>query len=162
MELLVGLGGNLGDVVAAFAAARLALEARFRPLAASGLWRSAPVGPDQPDFLNAALLLDADVHPLQALALCQLLEARLGRDRGAEARWGPRRIDLDLLAAGPLVMESAPLALPHPRLAERRFALLPAAEAAPRWRHPRLQRTAAELAAALDPLAQPCERLDGW
>lgn len=159
MQLLIGLGGNIGDVPAALAAAGAALAVRFRLLGTSGLWRSAPVGPPQPDFLNAALLLDVDVHPLEVLAACRRLEQAAGRRRDLEARWGPRPLDLDLLAAGDLVIESRALTLPHPRLAQRRFALLPAVELAPEWRHPRALRTLAELANDIDPAAQPCERV---
>jgi len=162
VRLLIGLGGNTGDVAAAFARSAAALATRFRLLGRSGLWRSVAVGPAQPDYLNAALLLDVDVHPLAVLALCGRLELEAGRRRDAEVRWGPRPLDLDLLAAGSLVVEGAALTLPHPRLAERRFALLPAAELAPDWIHPRAHRTLADLAAALDPAIQPCERIAGF
>jgi 2-amino-4-hydroxy-6-hydroxymethyldihydropteridine diphosphokinase len=160
MQLLIGLGGNTGEVATAFATAGTALAVRFRLLGTSGLWRSAPVGPPQPDFLNAALLLDVDVHPLEVLVACRRLEQAAGRRRDLETRWGPRPLDLDLLAAGDLVIESRALTLPHPRLAQRRFALLPAVELAREWRHPRALRTLAELAADLDATAQPCERIN--
>jgi 2-amino-4-hydroxy-6-hydroxymethyldihydropteridine diphosphokinase len=159
MRLLIGLGGNSGNVAARFARAAANLEECFRLLGASGLWRSAAVGPQQTDFLNAALLLEVDVHPLEVLAVCLRLEQEAGRRREDETRWGPRPLDLDLLAAGDLVVESTMLALPHPRLADRRFALLPAAELAPSWLHPRAHRTFAELADALDQAAQRCERI---
>jgi 2-amino-4-hydroxy-6-hydroxymethyldihydropteridine diphosphokinase len=156
---IVGFGGNQGDVGGGFAAAAAALGRRFRVLAASSLWRSAPVGPAQPDFLNAALLLDVDCDPLRLLACAQRLEADAGRDRGAEARGGPRPLDVDLLLAPGVVVESPTLVLPHPRFAGRRFALAPAVEVAPAWVHPRLRRTLADLAADLSPEAQRCERL---
>ena len=159
MRFVIGLGGNTGDVATAFARSAAALATGFRLLGRSALWRSVAVGPTQPDYLNAALLLDVDVHPLAVLAVCRRLEHDAGRRRDAEARWGPRPLDLDLLAAGDLVIESAALTLPHPRLAERRFALLPAAELAPDWVHPRAHRTLSELAVTLDAAAQPCERI---
>jgi 2-amino-4-hydroxy-6-hydroxymethyldihydropteridine diphosphokinase len=159
VRLLIGLGGNTGNVAAAFSAAAASLAARFRLLGTSGLWRSAAVGPEQPDFLNAALLLEVDVHPLEVLAVCRRAEQRGGRRREVETRHGPRPLDLDLLAAGDLVVESVALTLPHPRLADRRFALLPAAELAPDWRHPRAHRTLAALAVVLDPAEQRCERI---
>jgi len=146
MRLLIGLGGNTGDVARAFARAAAGLAASYRILGASGLWRSAALGPQQSDFLNAALLLEVDAHPLDVLAACRRLEQDAGRRRDVEARWGPRPLDLDLLAAGDLVVESKALTLPHPRLAGRRFALLPAAELAPDWQHPFVHRTLAELA----------------
>ncbi len=159
MLLIVGLGGNQGDVGGAFAAAATALGRRFRVRAASSLWRSAPLGPAQPDFLNAALLLEVDCDPLRLLACAQRIEGAAGRDRGAEVRLGPRPLDIDLLLAPGVVVESPALTLPHPRLAGRRFALLPAAELAPEWVHPRLHRTLADLAAALPAEGQRCERV---
>lgn len=159
MLVLLGLGGNQGDVAAALAAATAALEHRFRLIARSALWRTAPLGPPQPDYLNAALLLDVDCDPLRLLACAQQLEAAAGRDRGREQHLGPRPLDIDLLLVPGLVVESPALELPHPRLAGRRFALLPAAELAPEWIHPREHCTVAALAAALDAEAQPCERL---
>lgn len=159
MRILLGLGGNLGGVAAALGEAAVALAREHRLLAASSLWRTAPVGPRQPDYLNAAMLLET-CRPLpDLLTTCQRLEAAAGRVRAGEVRWGPRALDIDLLLAPGLVVESPRLTLPHPRLAERRFALLPACELVPDWIHPRHDRTLRELLAALDPLAQPCERL---
>ena len=157
MKLLAGLGGNQGDVGATFAHAAQAIGERFRLLAASSLWRTAPQGPPQPDFLNAALVIGLDVHPLQALAFFRQLEAAAGRERAQ--RWGPRPLDLDLLLVEDLVIASPALTLPHPQVADRRFVLLPAAEVAGSWRHPRFQRTIAELAGAAAPAGQDCERL---
>ena len=159
MHLVIGLGGNVGDVPRAFAAAAAGLARELRVLARSGLWRSAPLGPEQPDYCNAALLVESEVHPRTVLALTQRLEAAAGRERAHAERWGPRPLDLDLLLAPGLVVESAALTLPHPRLAERRFALAPAAEVAPEWLHPRRHRTLAELADLPALLAQRCERV---
>ena len=159
MQLVIGLGGNRGDVARTFSRALGALARDLCVLARSGVWRSAPQGPPQPDYLNAAVLVETDRHPAELLALCQRLETAAGRDRTREERWGPRTLDLDLLLAPGLVIESIALTLPHPRLAERRFALAPAAEAAPGWRHPRLHRTLAELDARPAILAQRCERI---
>jgi 2-amino-4-hydroxy-6-hydroxymethyldihydropteridine diphosphokinase len=159
MRVLVGLGGNQGDAAAALAAATAAFGRCFRLLGRSALWRTAPLGPPQPDYLNAALLLEVDCDPLRLLACAQQLEAAAGRERDREQRLGPRPLDIDLLLAPGLVVESPALVLPHPRLVDRRFALLPAAELAPDWIHPREHRTVAALAAALDAEAQPCERV---
>jgi 2-amino-4-hydroxy-6-hydroxymethyldihydropteridine diphosphokinase len=159
VQLVIGLGGNRGDVSAAFSAAVAGLARELRVIAVSSLWRSAAQGPPQDDFTNAAALVETAAHPLALLALCVRLEAAAGRDRERETRWGPRTLDLDLLLAPGLVIESAALTLPHPRLAERRFALAPAAEVAPGWLHPRLHRTIAQLAAAPTIIAQRCERV---
>lgn len=157
MLLLIGLGGNDGDVLSAFADALAGLAREVTVIARSSVWRSAPLGPPQRDFLNAAALVDTKAHPWALLALCQRLEAEAGRDRSLESRYGPRPLDLDLLIAPLLVIESATLTLPHPRLAERRFALAPAAELAADWLHPRLHRTMKELATSPIVAAQRCE-----
>ncbi len=154
VDVVVGLGGNLGRPPDAFAAALRVLAVVGEVVAVSRLWRTRPVGPDQPDYDNAAALLHWPGSARFLLARCLELEAQAGRDRATEARWGPRALDLDLLIAHDLVWRSPELELPHPRLHERAFALIPAAEAAPDWLHPLLGRTLAELAAdarAADP-----------
>jgi 2-amino-4-hydroxy-6-hydroxymethyldihydropteridine diphosphokinase len=162
MEALIGLGGNLGDVRATFLRARASL-AEFGAIGGcSSLWRSQAVGPPQPDYLNAAVLIRFACHPARVLELCQDIESALGRERATGARWGPRPLDLDLLIVPGIVIESTGLTLPHPQLHLRRFALLPATELAPAWRHPRQHRTLADIAGALDPDSQPCERLGEW
>ncbi len=109
-------------------------------------WRTRPVGPPQPDFLNAATLIDWPGTPRSLLQRCRGLEAAAGRDRSTEPRWGPRPLDLDLLLAENIVCRGPGLELPHPRLHERRFALEPAAEVAPKWVHPLLGLAIEELA----------------
>lgn len=159
MRLLLGLGGNQWEVAATLAGALAAVAHRFPVVAVSSLWRTGAVGPPQPDFLNAAAILEVDVHPLRVLAFCQHLEAAAGRRREGEVRHGPRPLDLDLLMVPGLVMEGPALTLPHPRLAERRFALLPAAELAAAWVHPRRHLALAALAALVPSDEQLCHRL---
>jgi 2-amino-4-hydroxy-6-hydroxymethyldihydropteridine diphosphokinase len=159
VQLLIGLGGNEGDVLHAFSGTVAALRARMRVLELSGVWRGAPVGPPQADYLNAAVLVEITEHPLAILDLCQRLEAGAGRDRAREQRWGPRPLDLDLLVAPGLVIEAPLLVLPHPRLPERRFALAPAVELVAGWLHPRLHRTLGHLAAVPEIAAQRCDRI---
>jgi len=162
VRLLIGLGGNEGDVLSAFSRALASLQSHVAVLARSSVWRSAPEGPPQPDYLNAAALVEAELHPVAIiLTLCQRLEAEEGRDRARERHWGPRPLDLDLLIAPGLVIESPVLVLPHPRLGVRRFALAPAAELAPDWLHPRFHRILAQLAAVPEIAAQRCERIEG-
>ncbi len=129
--IVVGLGGNIGDEVeirARFAAAREALgqlDGTRSPGSAS-LYRSAPVGPEQPAFLNTAVRLQAtDVQPGELIATLLEIERRLGRERDREVRWGPRPIDLDVLVWDTRVLATPELCVPHPRLCERRFALAP-------------------------------------
>lgn len=161
--ILLGLGGNLPSRFGAPAetqAAALALLERtgVRVLRRSRLWHSAPVpASDQPWFVNAVVQVETPLAPLALLRVLLATEQAMGRVRGR--RNGPRSLDIDLLAYGETVSDSAPL-LPHPRLHERSFVLEPLAEIAPGWRHPRLGLTATQLLAqlgaagsALEPLA---------
>ncbi len=159
VRLLLGLGGNQGDVQVTLARAVGRLREHTDVIACSGLWRTAPEGPPQPDFLNAAVLVELRGHPAALLALCRRIEGDAGRDREHEGHWGPRTLDLDLLMAPGIVLSTAVLELPHPSLARRRFALAPAAELAADWVHPRALRTLAELAAAPAVTKQRCDRL---
>ena len=148
MEILIGLGGNLGEPEAAFSQALRALANEGHLTAVSRLWRTRPVGPSQPDFFNAAALIAWPEGPRSLLRRSRELEVAAGRNRKLEERWGPRILDLDLLMASSTVCRGPDLDLPHPRLHERRFALEPAAEVAPNWIHPLLGRTIEDLAKA--------------
>ena len=129
---VVGLGGNVGDVVAAFRRALQSLDQTdgVRVISVSSLLRTAPVGgPEQDDFLNAAVLLAVELEPAELLAVLQALEVAAARVRAE--RWGPRTLDLDLLWWADQSLETTALTLPHPGLTERRFALQPLVEVAP-------------------------------
>jgi len=145
-DVLVGLGGNLGDPTASIAAALSGLGRVGAVIGVSRAWRTRPLGPDQPDYTNAAALVRWKGHPLQLLQYCHELEASAGRDRSTEDHWGPRVLDLDLLVIRDLVWRSPVLELPHPRFHERAFALVPAAELVPDWIHPIIGQTIGELA----------------
>jgi 2-amino-4-hydroxy-6-hydroxymethyldihydropteridine diphosphokinase len=126
-SVIVGFGGNLGDdatIVARFVRAREALAA-IAPVASAALYRSAPIGPDQPRFLNTAVAWRFDGTAAALIATVLEIEALAGRDRRGEVRWGPRAIDLDVLVWGARALRMPELEVPHPRLTERRFALLP-------------------------------------
>lgn len=128
----VALGSNLDQPEAQVRDALAALNAipGTQVARASGLYRTPPWGLlDQPWFVNAAAALDTELEPQALLQALQALESNVGRERG-EQRWGPRRIDLDLLLYDGLMLDSAALQLPHPRLAERAFVLVPLAEIA--------------------------------
>lgn len=105
----------------------------------------------QPPYLNGVVLLDCPLPPARLLAELLAIERTLGRDRSRETRrWQPRPIDLDLLALGDRVIRGPDLVLPHPRLHERRFVLVPLVAIWPDWRHPVSGRTALELLKALE------------
>ena len=126
--IAIGLGGNVGGeaaVLARFVQAREALgllgEVRSAPL-----YRTSPIGPAQPMFLNTVVRVRApDATQGELLALVQELERLLGREREREVRWGPRPIDLDVLLWGTRTLRTPELEVPHPRLGERRFVLTP-------------------------------------
>jgi 2-amino-4-hydroxy-6-hydroxymethyldihydropteridine diphosphokinase len=127
----IGLGGNLPESKFAFRRTAHRLHEVSTVAVVSGLYRSAPRDrEDQPDFLNAAARLDIELEPRELLRLLKRLEADLGRDPDGP-RWGPRLIDLDILAIEGVCLDEPGLAIPHPRLGERRFALEPLAELAP-------------------------------
>ncbi len=98
-------------------------------MARSSIWETAPIGPDQPDYLNAVIVLSTIIGPRPLLEQCVALEREAGRVR--RERWGPRVLDLDLLLYGGARLESPGLTVPHPRMVERRFVLAPLAEAWP-------------------------------
>jgi 2-amino-4-hydroxy-6-hydroxymethyldihydropteridine diphosphokinase len=129
----IGLGSNLQDpsrqVFSAFAA--LADLPSSRLVNCSRLYRSPPLGPPgQPDYVNAATLLDTGLGPLELLDALQAIERSRGRHRDG-TRWGPRTLDLDLLLYGDQTMENKRLRLPHPDMHRRAFVLVPLADIAP-------------------------------
>jgi 2-amino-4-hydroxy-6-hydroxymethyldihydropteridine diphosphokinase len=129
----VALGSNLDDPVAQVARAMDALGELpdTRRVLRSSLYRSRPFGPvEQPDFVNAVAGLLTALEPARLLQCLQATETRLGRERPV-VRWGPRRIDLDLLVHGGTRIAQPDLTVPHPGIAERAFVLVPLAEIAP-------------------------------
>ena len=134
---LIGLGGNLGDVRATFdrAIPMICERARSRLIARSSDYGTPPWGDEaQPDFINACIAIETALAPLALLDVLHAVEAAFGRDRANERRWGPRPLDLDLLAYDDVTLESDRLTLPHPRARERAFVLVPLAEIAPERR----------------------------
>ncbi len=147
MRVVLGLGSNLGDrsgtiekALALIVEAGVAIERR------SSLYETEPVGPvaDQPAFLNMAVLGSTALAPMSLLRAMQRIESELGRERLIPM--GPRTIDIDVLYLDDLVMQDDPeLVIPHPRLQERRFVLIPLVEIAPDVRHPVYGLTTEEL-----------------
>jgi 2-amino-4-hydroxy-6-hydroxymethyldihydropteridine diphosphokinase len=157
VPVALGLGGNLGDVEAALRRALAALARALGPLRVAPLFRTAPLSSlPQPDYLNTAALARTALPPDAVLAIGKALELAAGR-RPAP-RSAPRPLDIDLLVYGAEVSTHPELALPHPRLAERRFALAPLAAIAPDLPVPPAGTPVAELLARL-PGAERVERL---
>lgn len=146
----LGLGSNRGRSEDILSGAVQALGFVLERLAVSRTYRTKPRDVlDQADFLNMAVKGETALDPIDLLDAIQAIEARFGRDRGAERPKGERSLDIDILAYGDLDFESERLIIPHPRLLERKFALLPLLELEPGLRDPR---TGLPLAAALDAL----------
>jgi 2-amino-4-hydroxy-6-hydroxymethyldihydropteridine diphosphokinase len=135
----LGLGSNVGDRLANLRAAVRLLDATegVTVVGCSSVYETEPVGAilSQPDFYNAAVKVETDLEPGALLAACKRVEQELGRDADAP-RHGPRLIDVDLLLFGGLTMVGKGLALPHPELTRRRFALVPLLELDPGLAHP--------------------------
>jgi 2-amino-4-hydroxy-6-hydroxymethyldihydropteridine diphosphokinase len=133
-EAFLALGGNVGDVPNTFAAvvAMLCQDEAVQLVARSSDYRTPPWGvTDQPPFLNAVIAVTTTLSPHALLARAQACERALGRNRARERHWGPRTIDIDVLAYDDVTLHDPNLILPHPRMFERAFVLVPLAEIAP-------------------------------
>jgi len=133
-DVLIALGGNVGDVRATFekAIASICGMAQAALLARSSDYATPPWGDEQqPRFINACIEIETSLDPHALLFTLQKVEKKFGRDRASEIRWGPRTLDLDLIAYDDVSIQKPELTLPHPRLFERAFVLVPLAEIAP-------------------------------
>jgi 2-amino-4-hydroxy-6-hydroxymethyldihydropteridine diphosphokinase len=133
-DALIALGGNVGDVRATFkkAIANICGMAQAELLARSSDYATPPWGNEQQArFVNACIEIKTSLDPHALLFALQKIEQRFGRDRSKEVRWGPRTLDLDLIAYDDVALKRPELTLPHPRLFERAFVLVPLVEIAP-------------------------------
>jgi len=155
-RVAIALGSNLGQ-------SRQILEGALKALSAnpalsldtySSFYRTAAVGPPQPDYLNACALLSTTLIPTALLDAMLQIEAQFGRER--HERWGPRLLDLDLLLYEDQIIKLPYLQVPHPRMRERAFVLVPLAEIAASWRDPITGEAIATLLSQVDPIGVQC------
>ncbi|MGB3533465.1 MAG: 2-amino-4-hydroxy-6-hydroxymethyldihydropteridine diphosphokinase [Microcoleaceae cyanobacterium] len=153
----IALGSNLGDSLSTVKTALDILDkiSAITVKSYSNWYQTAPVGPPQPDYINGCAVLTVqpqyDTVEQNAHALLQILlkiEAKFGRVR--RQKWGPRTLDLDLLLFDQLILETPSLQIPHPRMTERAFVLVPLAEIAPNWIDPISQKAIAQLRETVD------------
>jgi 2-amino-4-hydroxy-6-hydroxymethyldihydropteridine diphosphokinase len=133
-EVLIALGGNVGDVRATFrkAIANICGMTQAALKARSSDYATPPWGDEQQArFINACIEIDTGLDPHALMFTLHKIEKKFGRDRTNESRWGPRTLDLDLIAYDDVVLDKPELTLPHPRLFERAFVLVPLVEIAP-------------------------------
>lgn len=154
----LSLGSNLGDRLGYLReAARLLAERGVRPVRASSVYETAPVGvTGQPPFLNAVIQVETDLTPPGLLEATQSVERALGRERSV--RWGPRTLDIDILLYDGQHVDLPGLQIPHPRMHQRRFVLLPLLELQPDAVIPGAGPAAACLQ-QIDPQSQPASRV---
>ncbi len=160
-EVFIGLGANLGEAKAnlQFAWDELGRLEGYRPLALSSPYLTAPVGPqDQPPFWNAVGRGIFEGTARELLQGLMAIEKACGRVR--DRRWGPRTLDLDLLLFGRQGIDQPDLVVPHPRLHQRAFVLVPLAELAPELILPRWERTALQLLEAMDPAERDRQKVE--
>lgn len=149
-QVAIALGSNLGDSLAILETAieRLSQTPGLFLHLRSSWYRTAPIGPPQPDYLNGCAVFQVEQSPQELLRLLLQVEQEFGRVR--RQRWGPRTLDLDLLWFDTVIVKTPTLTLPHPRWRERAFVLVPLAEIIPHWIDPVSGKSIAQLLKQVD------------
>jgi 2-amino-4-hydroxy-6-hydroxymethyldihydropteridine diphosphokinase len=158
LDYFIGLGSNLGDRLATIDAAVAQLADLGLVTQRSSIWETPPMYvSEQPAFLNGIVVLRSDLSPAELMTGLLRIEESLGRVRAE--RYGPRTIDLDIVAAGDTVLKSDFVEIPHPRLEERAFVVIPLIEVAGDWRNPATSHTLGSLPVASTELRCVAPRL---
>jgi 2-amino-4-hydroxy-6-hydroxymethyldihydropteridine diphosphokinase len=145
----LGLGSNMGDRLSNLQAAISALEPKVRPMECSPVYETPPWGYlDQPNFLNQVVKAETDLSPGDLLTYLKEIEKDLGRQD--TFLYGPRKIDMDIIFFDDTVIDSPPITIPHPRMDNRGFVLLPLADLAPELKHPVLEVSVQDLLAQVE------------
>jgi 2-amino-4-hydroxy-6-hydroxymethyldihydropteridine diphosphokinase len=146
----IGLGSNLGDSRSILIGAidRLQMHPQIEVIAVSSWYITAPIGPPQPDYINGCVTIETSLTPLDLLNILHAIESEFGRVR--QEIWGARTLDLDLLLYNNLIIDLPSLQIPHPRMLERAFVLVPLAEIAPNAIEPKSGQSIATLCNKLE------------
>jgi 2-amino-4-hydroxy-6-hydroxymethyldihydropteridine diphosphokinase len=146
----IALGANLGEPQTTLEAALVALDRtpQIQLESHSSWYRTKAIGPPQPDYINGCAILQTSLSPNRLMRTLLEIENHFGRVR--RERWGARTLDLDLLLFDDIIMQSTDLTIPHPRMCDRAFVLIPLAEIAPQWAEPIAGHTIQTLARTID------------
>jgi 2-amino-4-hydroxy-6-hydroxymethyldihydropteridine diphosphokinase len=149
-DCAIALGSNLGDSLNTLKKSLQVLDTTpgIKVKAISSWYKSKPIGPPQPDYFNGCALLSVRQNPAELLVLLQAIEIQFGRVRNQ--KWSARTLDLDLLLYDDLILNTSNLQIPHPRMKERAFVLVPLAEIAPNWLEPSSGQAIANLLTQVD------------
>ncbi len=151
-QCAIALGSNLGNSLVTLEQSLKILSQTpgINLVAVSRWYLTKPIGPPQPDYLNGCAILAVQQTPEELLVLLQAIELQFGRVRSRESRWGARTLDLDIILYDDLIINNSDLIIPHPRMRERAFVLVPLSEIAADWQEPVSQKAIAQLVSEID------------